>query len=211
MNRLIDSAPEYWRPAFLVLFTVAPRRSELFGLELKNLNLEEHTLLIRYQLHKGRLVEPKSDAAVRRVVLPARTVEALRTRLATVPDSELGLLFPTERGRPVNPDTWFHRVWQPTREAAGMPDLRIHDARHHLASLLLSQGRSVKYVQRTMGHATASILLDVYAWVTRHEEEEAMSDLDRWMGEEEPAEYGSNPGIRVTPVTPEAECRCLAA
>lgn len=211
VNALVDSAPEYWRPAVLVLFTVAPRRAELFGLRLQDADLEAGTLAIRYQMQRGRLVEPKSESAVRRVVLPAKVVEALRVHIEGVPASELGLLFPTESGQPVDADNWFKRVWVPTRTKVGLPTLRVHDARHHVATILLSQGHSVKLVQRMLGHATAAILLDVYASVTKQGEDEAASDLDRWLGQEEGAPYLANTAGRVIGVSTACVCQTLAA
>lgn len=173
--------------------------------------LDAGTLTIRYQMQKKRLVEPKSESAVRRVALPAKVVDALRIHLESLPENEMGLLFPTERGRPVDANNWFHRVWEPAREKAGLPNLRVHDARHHVATILLSQGHSVKLVQRILGHATASILLDVYASVTKQGEDEAASDLDRWLGEEERAAYVVNASMWGNGVTSSSRCQCLAA
>lgn len=192
VSHFIDCAPEYWRPAMLLLFTAGTRRSELLGARVVDLDLEAGTIFIRYQLQKGGLVEPKSDAAVRRIKLPTRTIEALRIHLDHVPENELGLLFPNPSGRTPHPDSWFHRVWVPTRDKAGLPHLRVHDARAHVASVLLSQGRSVKLVQRMLGHSTAAVLLEWYAFVTTQEEDVAATDLDRWMGEEERAAYLTN-------------------
>jgi integrase len=41
-------------------------------------------------------------------------------------------------------------------------ELRLDDLRHTAASLMIRQGASVKAVQRQLGHATASIILDTY-------------------------------------------------
>jgi integrase len=211
VNHLVDAAPEYWKAAVLVLFTVAPRRAELFGIRLRDVDLTAGTITIRYQLQKGRLVEPKSESAIRKVVLPSLVVEALRCHIDRVPPSHLGLLFPSETGLPVDADNWFKRVWVPTRAGAGLPHLRVHDARHHVATILLSQGHSVKVVQRMLGHATAAILLDVYASVTKQGEDEAAVYLDRWLGKEECAVYAANRGNRVTGGAAGSGCRSLAA
>jgi integrase len=48
------------------------------------------------------------------------------------------------------------------REGAGLPAIRFHDLRHTNASLLLNQGKPVITVSRRLGHAKASITLDVY-------------------------------------------------
>lgn len=211
VKSLVESAPKYWQPAVLVLFTVSPRRAELFGLRLQDVDLEAGALMIRYQLQRGRLVEPKSESAVRRVVLPAKVVEALRVHVKTAPTNDLGLLFPTESGQPVDANNWFKRVWMPTRKKAGLPNLRIHDARHHVATILLSQGHSVKLVQRMLGHATASILLDIYASVTKQGENDAASDLDRWLGREEAAAYCAGGVFRGAGATIRSKCQKLAA
>ncbi|WP_438270049.1 tyrosine-type recombinase/integrase [Rhodococcus aetherivorans] len=43
------------------------------------------------------------------------------------------------------------------------PRVTAHDLRHTAASLAISAGANVKAVQRMLGHASASMTLDVYA------------------------------------------------
>ena len=43
------------------------------------------------------------------------------------------------------------------------PSITPHDLRHTAASLAVSAGANVKAVQRMLGHAKASMMLDVYA------------------------------------------------
>jgi integrase len=43
------------------------------------------------------------------------------------------------------------------------PDITPHDLRHTAASLAVSAGANVKALQRMLGHAKASMTLDVYA------------------------------------------------
>jgi integrase len=47
-------------------------------------------------------------------------------------------------------------------QRAGLGEVRFHDLRHHYASLLIADGRSLKAVQSAMGHATASETSDTY-------------------------------------------------
>ena len=56
--------------------------------------------------------------------------------------------------------SWFDRAVR----AAGVPaGFHPHELRHTAASLAVSAGANVKAVQRMLGHATASMTLDVYA------------------------------------------------
>jgi integrase len=55
---------------------------------------------------------------------------------------------------------WFDRAVR----LAGMPEgFHPHELRHTAASLAVSAGANVKAVQRMLGHAKASMTLDVYA------------------------------------------------
>lgn len=45
----------------------------------------------------------------------------------------------------------------------GLTGLTPHELRHTAASLAISAGANVKAVQRMLGHAKASVTLDVYA------------------------------------------------
>lgn len=49
------------------------------------------------------------------------------------------------------------------RPTTNFPSITPHDLRHTAASLAISAGANVKAVQRMLGHAKASMTLDVYA------------------------------------------------
>lgn len=46
----------------------------------------------------------------------------------------------------------FDAAWFRAKEAAGMPNTRIHDLRHTFASLLINNGASIFEVQKLLGH-----------------------------------------------------------
>jgi integrase len=78
------------------------------------------------------------------------------------------LVFVTPRGgvlRVSNYRKRFFRAAVETCQAADKPFPAItpHDLRHTAASLAISAGANVKAVQRMLGHAKASMTLDVYA------------------------------------------------
>lgn len=78
------------------------------------------------------------------------------------------LVFTDQRGNVLRNSNWRARVFQPAvtkcQEAdVGFPSITPHDLRHTAASLAISAGANVKAVQRMLGHAKASMTLDVYA------------------------------------------------
>ena len=55
---------------------------------------------------------------------------------------------------------------------AGLPQIRLHDLRHSVASILLAQGVHPKVVSELLGHATA-LTLDTYSHVIPSLQQEA--------------------------------------
>ncbi|WP_207922880.1 tyrosine-type recombinase/integrase [Micromonospora sp. KC606] len=54
-------------------------------------------------------------------------------------------------------------MFAPAAASVGLAGLTPHDLRHTAASLAVAAGANVKAVQRMLGHASASMTLDVYA------------------------------------------------
>lgn len=57
-----------------------------------------------------------------------------------------------------NPDTklpfvQIQRAWDNARKAAGLPDVRMHDLRHSMASNMVNSGRSIYEVAKVLGHS----------------------------------------------------------
>jgi integrase len=70
--------------------------------------------------------------------------------------------------------SWFDRA----ATTAGLPGLTPHELRHTAASLAVSAGANVKAVQRMLGHARASMTLDVYADLFDDDHEAVAERLD---------------------------------
>ena len=62
---------------------------------------------------------------------------------------------------------------------AGVKVIRLHDARHTHASLMLKQGVHPKIVQERLGHASIQITLDTYSHVTPGLHEAAAKSFEK--------------------------------
>lgn len=180
---LLDAAPDYWRPAFLVAVTCGLRRGELFGLTWADVLWTRRRIRVRHQLQDGRLVAPKSASALREIDAGPMLLAALANHRTSCPRSELDLVFPTPSGRPVHASDWNRDILVPTRTRATLPDLTLHDLRHTFASALIHNGLSIKYVQTVMGHASAQTTLDVYGHLFETGGQDAARKLELWLSE----------------------------
>jgi integrase len=177
--RLLDSANEDDRPALMTVIYCGLRVGELFGLQWRDIDWSSRRLRVQRQLNSvtDTLAEPKSVAARRYVDLPAELVSELKRWKLRCPTGELDLVFPNERGGLWHTSNWRNRVWHPTLRRAGLRRIRIHDARHTFASLLISSGADVVTVARRLGHANPSVTLDVYSHLfERRQESESLGD-----------------------------------
>jgi integrase len=93
------------------------------------------------------------------------------------------LVFTDLRGGVLRNSNWRARVFEPAvstcRQADdSFPLITPHDLRHTAASLAVSAGANVKAVQRMLGHAKASMTLDVYADLFDDDLDDVAASLD---------------------------------
>jgi integrase len=121
----------------------------------------------RWVTESGGLVwsTPKTHER-RSVPFPAVLADELSTPM--VDKDRTALVFTDMRGAVLRNSNWRARVFEPAvakcqKADESFPSITPHDLRHTAASLAVSAGANVKAVQRMLGHAKASMTLDVYA------------------------------------------------
>jgi integrase len=118
--------------------------------------------------------EPKSQKSRRLIALsPSNAVilqehrinqEEMRQSLQLPPVAESDLVFSHWDGSPLLPPTITH-AWMKLVRKCGLNGIRLHDARHTHATIMLKQGVHPKIVQERLGHSTISTTLDTYSHV----------------------------------------------
>jgi integrase len=115
----------------------------------------------------GRLVWSTPKTGERRSVpFPASLADELSALM--VGKGREDLVFTNKRGSVLRgsnyrPRVFDHAIAKCQKEDETFPTITPHDLRHTAASLAVSAGANVKAVQRMLGHAKASMTLDVYA------------------------------------------------
>ncbi|WP_166430006.1 tyrosine-type recombinase/integrase [Nesterenkonia sphaerica] len=157
------------RALLLTLCFTGIRVGEALGLTASAVDFNRRRIHIRRtygQDEHGRTIEstPKSHES-RWVPIPAQ----LMGELLPLVEARTGKqdIFVGPRGGTVRADNWRNRVFTPALVDCDLydPDSPrvVHDLRHTYASLAVRAGANVKALQRAMGHASASITLDVYS------------------------------------------------
>ena len=79
-----------------------------------------------------------------------------------VPMTDDTLVFGWADGQLMQPNS-LSRAWRRIVRSVGLPGVRLHDARHTHASLMLQQNIHPKVVQERLGHSSIAITLDTYS------------------------------------------------
>jgi integrase len=145
------------------------RIMEALGLTVDRIDFLRREIRVDRQLTRkgGRtpVFGPLKDRKNRPRTIPvgAAVIDALAGHLATYGPGPEGLVFTTPQQGKVAMVAWG-TAW---RAAAGECGIELgdgfHQLRHFYASTLIRGGCSVKEVQERLGHARASMTLDVYA------------------------------------------------
>jgi integrase len=181
---------------FLTLFVMGLRRSELLGVRWKDIDSQGGVMHIRQTLvrvkdhERGRthlvFQEPKTGHSRRTIPIPEVCLAALRHHRAQQAEEKLalgpayhdhGLVFCHAHGGPIDPRS-LTRYFSQVLERAGLPAIRLHDARHTYATWLLEQGVSPKVVQTMLGHSDIGTTLNIYSHVSLDLEKQAAATLN---------------------------------
>src|SRR5215510_10081396 len=92
-----------------------------------------------------------------------------------------GLVFPSRRGTPMEPDN-LHRSWGEIRQRAGLGATRFHDLRHTCVTLLLDLGTPPHVVREIVGHSAIEVTMTIYAHVSLEEKRKALRKLGEALG-----------------------------
>lgn len=211
IHRLVEEISGRYSPIPYLAAGCGLRGSEIFGLELDQIDFLSREIHVRQQLKRMPGVPPylgelKTKTSRRTVELPEIVQLALARHIARYPIREIviedrtdirnihqrpaRLLFLTAHHRPLHRSNWS-AVWRAAIRRAGLPaGFGLHGLRHYFATLLIHNGAAVKTVQLALGHSTPIITLNTYA----HEWPDAL-DRTRTLVD---AALGSRPSTAAT-------------
>ncbi len=143
-----------------ILYGCGCRVSELCGVDLTDLDLEEEMLLLRGKGSKQRIVpvgQPAAEA-VQRYLLDGRGT-LLKGKASAA-------LFLNARGGRLSRVSVWNLIKKAAREAGLSAEMSPHTLRHSYATHLLEGGADLRVVQELLGHADISTT-EIYTHIDR--------------------------------------------
>ena len=197
---IVENMRDRHRLAVLLMSWCALRFGEVTELRRQDVDLRRGKLRIRRAvvLVEGeRIVStPKSAAGVRDVTIPPHLVPTITDHLERFAQpGPSGLLFPADHGGHLSQSTLNGKPGRRriikgriinesssgfcrAREAAGRPDLRLHDLRHTGAVLAAQTGATLAELMARLGHSTPAAAMR-YQHAARDRDREIAAALSR--------------------------------
>lgn len=190
---LLDTSRDTrWYPLWLLAVSTGMRHGEMLALRWPDVDLDGKRLRVTATMTRnGKLAEPKSERALRTIMLSDTLVAALREHRRAQLETKMtkghdwnadGFVFANSQGVP-----WYQGTVRDAFKAAlrraNLPPIRLHDLRHTCATLLLANGTHAKAVQEILGHSSIAMTLDLYAHMVPATHEAAAASMDRLLSQ----------------------------
>jgi integrase len=185
-------------PTFELAIGSGMRRGEICALLWGAVDLSRGVVRVERSLEQTaggiRVKAPKTKHGRRAVALPKIAAEtlrehwraqcALRLQLGLGRPADTDYVFPSPASETfaLRPPDALSDAWRDAVKWRKLPKVTFHALRHSHASALIAVGVDVLTVSRRLGHANASITLNVYGHLIERNEDKAAAALDFALG-----------------------------
>jgi integrase len=166
-----------WEMPLLLAAYTGARRGEVLAIGWDQVNFDRARILITRSLERlngeFRFKDPKTKRSRREVAVSQQVLNQLRRhrveqnarRLVAGPAwHDQALVCDRGDGQPLNPDA-FTKAFKRFARQVGIPQARLHDARHAAATTMMEKGVHPAVVSKTLGHANEAFTMAVYGHV----------------------------------------------
>lgn len=166
VQEVLPHVPERYRLLIELLAYTGLRWGEATALTVGDVDGSVLHIVKSVSHSGGTRVGGTKSGRNRRVVMPSFIATQVEAAIAGRASGDL--LFPSPTGAFIRSPSRSggsrqNQWWARALDDAGVEYLRPHDLRHTAASLAVQSGAHVKVVQRMLGHASATLTLDVYS------------------------------------------------
>lgn len=206
--KVIEAMPAWYRPYTSVAFFTGMRAGEQNALEWRDYRTEmpggPH-IFVNKTFVCGIKGPPKTKKSKRYIVCLPQVIEAMETQRNLT--GRRKHIFLTRDGRRMTPDHFRKEVWIPALEKAGFDYRPPRQTRHTFATMMISAGEELGWVQHMLGHSSLQMIFQkYYIWIPRQTRSDgtaferfvSQSDENRSV-EKDPAEDAIVDGVNPKP------------
>ena len=161
VNRVLECVQPFYRPFFVVAFFTGMRAGEMSALKWKNVDFDRRIIKVVETRVYGEEGRPKTNSSYRDIdmlpmVYDALKEQALRTRL------QGKYVFLNQGHKPIEIETLRKNAWSKGLEKGGLEYRPVIQTRHTFATMMVSSGENLGWIQKMMGHSSLKMITDKY-------------------------------------------------
>ena len=185
-----------WKTAIYIILMTGIRRSELCGLEWKDIDFKNETMSIVRSSHElsGRGLitkDTKTFTSRRTITIPKLLLQILteykkwyENRRSILGDewAKSDRLMISDEGNIITPSAyikWLHKIL----DKAGLKNVTLHSLRHTNITMQLTAGVDLRTVSARAGHSRTSTTTDIYSHFIKTSDKHASKILDKMFEE----------------------------
>jgi integrase len=157
----LEKVSPHYRNFFVVAFFTGMRLGEQVALKWRSIDWDNKKILVRESRVMGIEGRPKTRGSYRDIAMLPVVEEALRDQYKKQTCKSKYVFLNTE-GNPIDGETLRKTTWTPALKRAGLKYRSMYHTRHSFATLMISAGESVGWVQSMMGHASLRMIQEHY-------------------------------------------------
>jgi len=161
VHKLLDCVNPHYRPFFVVAFFTGMRAGEMAGLKWKNVDFDRKLIKVVETRVYGEEGRPKTSSSYRDINMLPMVFDALKAQKL---QSRLKgrYVFLNLDDKPIEIETLRKNTWTRGLKKAGIDYRPIIQTRHTFATMMISAGENLGWVQRMMGHSSLKMITDKY-------------------------------------------------
>ena len=178
VSRVLDASQEPDKTLFSVLAFSGLRLGEGLGLKWRDIDFENQCIRVERAYGRYGWSTPKTKSS-RRAVPISQTLAAILREYQAVCDGSTpeGVVFSHDGTAPLDPSN-VRRDFNSALEDAGVRHVSLNSLRHFYASNMIASGCSIKFLQNSLGHSTATLTLNTYSHLIPESGGESVTRFD---------------------------------
>ncbi|MCE5262626.1 MAG: site-specific integrase [Deltaproteobacteria bacterium] len=161
VRRFLDHVNPFYRPFFTVAFFTGMRGGEMAALKWENVHLDTGKIDIVETRVYGEEGRPKTEGSYRTIdMLPMVRKSLLEQAQATRMRSKY--VFLNMDDKPVDVETLRKTAWTACLKEIGIKYRPMIQTRHTFATLMVTSGENIGWVQKMMGHTSLKMIIEKY-------------------------------------------------
>jgi integrase len=165
--KVLECVHPHYRNCLTILFFTGLRFGEMAALKWRNVHLDRNTAKICETLVYGVEGRTKTKKSNRDIDLLPPVMDAL-IKQKERQHGRSDYVFLDVHGKPLTTDHMREVIWKPALKKAGVEYRPLMQTRHTFATISLSEGENIGWVQHMLGHSSLQMIFTkYYAWIPK--------------------------------------------